>query len=621
MIVAPCLIFKSANKREIKMKRTLIYFPIFLLAVFLGTSFAGSAWAQNRESLSEEFDQTYPLSRTGRVSLENINGDVTIGVWDRNEVRVRATKRASTRARLDEARVTVTADAECVRIKTEYEPGERNNVASVEYVISVPRTARLDRIAIINGDVNIENVTGTINAATINGTLVARGLDGGARLSTINGRIEATFNALRETSETAVESINGSINLIIPSDANATVRARVHQGSISNDFNIPVRRGRFYGTSLSARLGAGAARLNINNLHGAISLRRAADNRPLAPVTNLLPQTSEEDEDDDDNDVEVEADSTAGRATARVVTREAARAQRESERAARATARATAREVEHAVNRAVRDVERATADLPHEATGRRGRIIEREQRNFTTTGTPRLRLETFDGSILVRTWDRSEVGVTISKRGSSQEEVQAVRVTIEQRGDEIIVNAAYNQPATGRAGGINNYAAADFQINVPREANVRAATGDGRILIQGVSGELILNSSDGSVEIHGGRGRVRAATSDGQIRVINFTGEADARTSDGSIALDGNFTQLSAQTGDGAITLALPVNANATIETRAESVINDGLATAENANEAERTRRWRVGSGGASVFTLRTGDGHIILRRRNAVSQ
>jgi DUF4097 and DUF4098 domain-containing protein YvlB len=139
-------------------------------------------------------------------------------------------------------------------------------------------------------------------------------------------------------------------------------------------------------------------------------------------------------------------------------------------------------------------------------------------------------------------------------------------------------------------------------------------------LIEGVSGELILNSSDGSVEVHGGRGRVRAATSDGRIRVMDFTGEADARTADGSIALDGNFTRVSAQTEDGAITLALPANAIVTIETRAESVTNNGLATPENANEAERTRRWRVGSGGP-VFTLRTGDGHIVLRRRSAVSQ
>jgi len=34
------------------------------------------------EEFREEFHQTYPLSATGRVSLENINGGVQIKVWD-----------------------------------------------------------------------------------------------------------------------------------------------------------------------------------------------------------------------------------------------------------------------------------------------------------------------------------------------------------------------------------------------------------------------------------------------------------------------------------------------------------------------------------------------------------
>lgn len=594
------------------MMKTKLYFRRFLLAILLGASVAVSATAQSRNGVSEEFDQTYPLqSRTGRVSLENVNGRVTVGVWDRNEVRVRATKRAATRELLNEARINVIAEAEGVRIKTEYERNERDsvereNVANVEYVLTVPRTVRLDRIAVINGDVSIENVAGAFYASTINGALTARGIVGDARLSTINGRIEATFDALRENSETAVESVNGAVSLTLPSDTNATVRARVLQGSISNDFNIPVRRGRFFGTNLSARLGAGAARVNINSLHGAISLRRAADNRPLAPVTNLLPQTSEEDE------VEAEVNRTIERETARAE-REAARIQRD---VARHTQRITEREINRAVNAAMRGVERTMEELGESMSRAGGHIIEREQRNFTIAGTPRLRLETFDGSITVRTWDRNEVGVTVAKRGSDQAQIRAVRVTAEQRGDEIVVSAAQTE-SSARRERVNTFAAADIDINVPREANIQATTSDGRISIDGVSGELSLRSSDGSLQVSGGRGRVRVMTSDGQIRITDFTGEADARTSDGSIALDGNFTSLSAQTEDGAITLALPANANATIETRAESVINDGLATAENANEEVRTRRWRVGNGGGATFTLRTGDGHIILRRRS----
>jgi hypothetical protein len=45
------------------------------------------------DELREEFHQTYPLSPTGRISLENINGGVQIKVWDQASVQVDAVKK------------------------------------------------------------------------------------------------------------------------------------------------------------------------------------------------------------------------------------------------------------------------------------------------------------------------------------------------------------------------------------------------------------------------------------------------------------------------------------------------------------------------------------------------
>jgi len=57
------------------------------------------------EEFREEFHQTYALSATGRVGLENINGGVQIKVWDRAAVQVDATKKAWRKERLAEARI------------------------------------------------------------------------------------------------------------------------------------------------------------------------------------------------------------------------------------------------------------------------------------------------------------------------------------------------------------------------------------------------------------------------------------------------------------------------------------------------------------------------------------
>ena len=59
----------------------------------------------------------------------------------------------------------------------------------------------------------------------------------------------------------------------------------------------------------------------------------------------------------------------------------------------------------------------------------------------------------------------------------------------------------------------------------------------------------------------------------------------------------------------------MPEGASAIIETDAETVVSDGMAVEEGAGSGGRLRRWKVGAGGR-VYTLRTGDGQIILRRR-----
>ena len=105
---------------------------------------------QPGEQVTEEFHQTYPLSATGRVTLGNINGGVKIKVWDRAAVQVDATKKAYRRERLAEAQIEVTSTEENIRIKTEYPDrnqtfrggeGRYDNPATVEYELTVPRTA------------------------------------------------------------------------------------------------------------------------------------------------------------------------------------------------------------------------------------------------------------------------------------------------------------------------------------------------------------------------------------------------------------------------------------------------------------------------------------------------
>jgi DUF4097 and DUF4098 domain-containing protein YvlB len=156
-----------------------------------------------------------------------------------------------------------------------------------------------------------------------------------------------------------------------------------------------------------------------------------------------------------------------------------------------------------------------------------------------------------------------------------------------------------------------------FEVFVPRQSSLHVSSGDGALQLDGVTGQITLRSGDGAIDVANGGGQLQVATGDGVIHVIKFDGQVEARTGDGEINLDGNFNALSARTGDGTITLTVPAGSSFTIETNApDEINNEGFTVAEDVTPSPRLKRWKIGNGG-KVFTLKTGEGKILLRPRH----
>ncbi|HEU4594719.1 MAG TPA: DUF4097 family beta strand repeat-containing protein [Pyrinomonadaceae bacterium] len=613
---------------------------VFVFAVAMLAAGDGLARQQPGQSeLTEEFHQSYPLAPGGRVSLSNINGKVSIAAWDRNEVKVDALKKAYKPERLREAEIKIDARGDHLHIETEYPKHEyrtkenwtrEDSVATVEYTLTVPRGARLAEVELVNGALHIEGLSGAVNASSVNGRVTARGLTGPVKLSVVNGLLEASFDRLNGSSGISLSSVNGPLNVTIPSDANVVLRADTVHGSIKNDFNLPVREGEYVGREIEGRLGAGAARLNLSNVNGAINVRRAADNRPLSPATNLLSETTRHaSEDFDDEADEARKDAREAAREVREAERETAREIREARAEAareRAAESREAREVAREAARIARDVER---EVNQELSNSSGvvredaqRRIERESHTVPVQGASRIRIETFDGPVNIRAWDKPEVMYTAIKRAWDEREMKGIKVQATTgAASEVVLRAEFDksfahdyQERGGRVVSFNSAASVEFDVYVPRNSTLFVSTGDGRLRVEGVNGALELRTGDGPIDVAGSRGRLDAQTGDGRIRVDNFDGEAAARTGDGRITLDGRFTKLAARTGDGTISLSVPADSNITLEIEAESVSNDGVAVAEDGAD-KRVRRWRIGGGG-ELYTLRTGGGQVILRRR-----
>ncbi|HSK63734.1 MAG TPA: DUF4097 family beta strand repeat-containing protein, partial [Pyrinomonadaceae bacterium] len=582
---------------------------------------------QPGQDLREEFHQTYPLSATGRVSLENLNGGVQIKVWDRAAVQVDAVKKAYRKDRLAEAKIEVNATEEYIRIATEYPYQNMNfrsderryeNPAIVEYSLTVPRQAMLESIELVNGSLDIEGVEGNVKASSINGRLSARSLAGEAKLSTVNGPLQVTFTKLDETKSISLTSVNGPLTLVIPSNANASVRAGTVHGGISTDFGLKVKHGEYVGHSLDGQIGNGGPKIKLSNVNGAIKITRAQDGLPLSPAASLPGDIRVIRH----GDVSVDVDVAAA-----VEVAEAARARAESTRVARQAQREAQRQVNAALREAAREVEQAQRELMRQqaretrmAVVRRdigagagvgegaARFTAQETRTFNVTGTPRVSITTFDGRVTVRGWDKQEVSYTATKHAYDEEGLKLITIQAQQHGQTISVNA---EPGNDHNGSVH------LDVYVPRRSAIHVSSGDGALNLDGVSGDITLRSGDGPIEVANGGGQLEVNTGDGVIKVIKFEGQVDARTGDGEINLDGNFNALSARTGDGTISLTVPAGSSFTIETNSpEEISNEGFIVAEDITPSPRLKRWRIGEGG-KVFVLKTGEGKIFLRPRN----
>ncbi len=347
------------------------------------------------------------------------------------------------------------------------------------------------------------------------------------------------------------------MNVTLPSDANAHLKAGTVHGSINNDLGLPVREGRYVGRDLEGQLGTGGARVNLSNVNGTITIRRAADNKPRSEVRNLLSETREAEEFDFDDDKDKDKRQGQGQRPARPRTtdrarsacaRSARRTQRREQRhapqhaprrrrCARARGRASASRARWSA-KSQREMSRSFGDGANpDAT----RQIVRDSATLATKGVPRVRVATFDGPVTVHAWDKPEVRATIVKRAYDDKEMKGIKVSSVVSNDagpnsEVNIRAEFDKSVAqgalehdGRIVSWNSGASVELDVYVPRNSMLFVTSGDGRLAVEGVRGEMELHTGDGAIDVTGAAGRLRADTGDGRILIEGFDGEADAQ--------------------------------------------------------------------------------------------
>lgn len=602
---------------------------------------------------TEKFDQSYPLNASGKVSLSNVNGSIIVEAWDRNEVKVEYTKTADSKERLSEVEVKITSRPDSLSVETNYDNWKQNNGSDrwhnggklqVDFHLMVPRGASLNEIETVNGSVTVSNFVNFIKISAVNGAVNAANLRGTANLSTVNGEVRADFDRLETGSKIVLSTVNGHVNLTIPSDSSATINADSLNGNISNDFGLPVRKGKYVGRDLYGRLGAGDVRIKLDSVNGALAIGRKNDGKALSPVTNLIQQKEKDDEDWDTNDDDVKNKAKDKEKSAKInrdIDRAVRDGQRETARAmadvqrnvamipdiSKITADAVANAV-HSADLTVKTIDSVDLKVKMNDLKIKDKVlanlsnidfrssvpsVEKKSDSFPVKGVPKVTVDAKGCSVRVQGWDKSEVQYRVIQFSDSRNRTP-LNIT-ENHSDSAVTIKVENPDGNAKSGNfLDDSVRVRIEIFVPRKSNLKI-NANGEIRLDGVTGDIDLAGGDESINVRDVSGNLHVANADGRIRVVGFSGDMDARTDDGEVYLEGDFTKLAGKAADGKFVLTVPEEPNLDIEANIEAITIENLGVPKQTS----TNNWRFGKGGLKFrFSLSGGD--VVIRKADIAS-
>ena len=243
------------------------WLPALLL---LAVAFTLPALAEVRE----EFHKTIPMDANGVFSLKNVNGDVTIEAWDRNEVQLDAVKTGRSQEKLNEARIVEMGSGHSIDVETKY-PDHSNNSASVSYTVKVPRDTNLRAAESVNGTVKVNGVRGRVKAGTVNGNVEVWSAVAELEAETVNGSVKASL-AGPQVKRTKLSTVNGEVAVQIPANANAKIKASTVNGSIHSDLPVEVNKPKYGpGANVNSNLNAGGETIEMESVNGGIYLHKS----------------------------------------------------------------------------------------------------------------------------------------------------------------------------------------------------------------------------------------------------------------------------------------------------------------------------------------------------------
>ena len=241
-------------------------------------------------------------SRPRVVNASVLNGSITVKTYEGKEVIVEAGGSAGGREHGRREDRSTTSDG-LKRLdlpgRSGLEVEEDDNVITVHtsvmgnanLTITVPVNTSLNlkgtnggHIVVdgVNGDLEVNNLNGGITLTNVSGTVIAHSL---------NGAVKVTMNRVDAGKPLSFSTLNGSIDVTLPSDLKANLKLKADNGDIFTDFDVkfdstgakPItesnsgQNGKFrvrFDKTIYGSINGGGPEVSFQTFNGRISIRK-----------------------------------------------------------------------------------------------------------------------------------------------------------------------------------------------------------------------------------------------------------------------------------------------------------------------------------------------------------
>jgi hypothetical protein len=241
-----------------------------------------------REQVSDQWAKTYEVTPAAMLQIDNTNGGITVRPHAGSSIQVtahrtvRAVSQQAARELLERLTLEETATPDLVRLVTPRNQGlSMGQQIEVRYDVLVPATLALT-LTTVNGQVDVEGVTGTVALETVNGGINARQVTALHKAETVNGSVKLALGSLPARGA-KIETVNGGVSVALPGSQGVELSVRTVNGGIDVEGFASVSNAERKRRHYEGRLNGGGPTLRVETVNGGVSISGQA--KATAPAT------------------------------------------------------------------------------------------------------------------------------------------------------------------------------------------------------------------------------------------------------------------------------------------------------------------------------------------------